>query len=294
MKVLVFGGSGMLGTDVQAVLERGFHVFCPSHSEIDILDQHRVDQCVADFDPDVIINCAAYTDVERAEDHPEDVWRLNSDAVSNLARAACKCDTRLVHMSTDYVFDGVNREYLAEDAPCRPLSIYGKTKRAGELACLTLLPERTLVVRTSWLFGGRGPNFVSTMLRLSAQKERLEVVADQFGSPTYTLDLANCLKHLLGYPEVSGIIHVSNQGTCSWHHFAEAIITGWAALGNDVVTKDVVPIPSSEWPSKAPRPSWSSFSMSKLEEEADYRMSSWEIALSDYLSFRSSDDEYQR
>jgi dTDP-4-dehydrorhamnose reductase len=288
MKVLLFGGSGMLGSDVQSVLKDDIRLYCPSRVEVDITDTAQVDRAVAEFKPDVIVNCAAYTDVEGAEENPEAAWNLNVHAVANLALGARRHHVRLIHLSTDYVFDGESKLPLSEQAACNPLSVYGRTKRAGELACLSMWPDNSLVVRTSWLFGGTGPNFVSTMLRLGSSNERLKVIADQTGSPTYTRDLARCIRHMMDLPHVKGILHASNAGTCSWHEFAEAIFKGWSSLGHEMPIRVVEPIPSTQWPTKARRPHWSALSLHKLESEAGYTMPHWETALSDYLAFRSS------
>ena len=288
MKVLLFGGSGMLGSDLHMELNPEINLYCPSHGAVDMTDPAQVDRTVSDFRPDVMVNCAAYTDVEGAEDNPQEAWKLNAQAVANLATSARRFNVRLIHVSTDYVFDGEENSPLTEEAGCNPLSVYGRTKRAGELACLSIWPDKSLVVRTSWLFGGMGSNFVSTMLRLGSSNERLKVIADQTGSPTYTRDLARCIGHLIDMPLVTGILHASNSGTCSWHAFAEAIFEGWSTLGHDMPIKVVEPIPSAQWPTKARRPQWSAFSMHRLETEVGYNMPRWENALSDYLAFRSS------
>lgn len=286
MKVLLFGGSGMLGSDVQSVLGNQVQFSCPAHSEVDVTDQAQVDQAVSDFNPDAILNCAAYTDVEGAEDDPRAAWQLNAHAVANLACAARDADVRLIHISTDYVFDGMNALPLKEDAPCRPLSAYGRSKRAGELACLAILPANSLIVRTSWLFGGMGPHFVSTMLRAAAERDRMTVIADQLGSPTYTKDLAHCLGVLTSHPEANGVVHARNSGSCSWYEFAQAIVDGWTGLGNKVLVREMKPIKTHEWPSKAQRPMHAVLSINRLDDEFSFTMPSWRDALSRHLHMR--------
>lgn len=286
-KILLLGASGMLGSDVRRVFSGQTELYTPNRSEVDVCNYSELEQAILALRPDVVINCTAYTKVDQAEDEPQQAWQLNAEAVANMARICKEAGAWLIHISTDYVFDGDGREPIGEDAPCRPASVYGLTKRAGELACLAHWGQGSLVLRTSWLYGGTGANFVSTMLRLSEERKELSVINDQFGSPTSTADLADCLSHLVREGPFHGVWHASNSGYCSWYEFATSIISGWQDLGNDLSVERIVPITSADWPSRARRPAWSVLANRCLSEQAGYSMPGWQASLGRYLEFRN-------
>ncbi|MGL5690956.1 MAG: dTDP-4-dehydrorhamnose reductase, partial [Bacteroidales bacterium] len=223
---------------------------------------------------DVIINCAAYTAVDKAEDDYELCRIINAQAVGYLAKAAQRTGAKFVHVSTDYVFDGKNYKPYTETDPILPVSVYGKTKAEGEAIALGLC-EQTLVIRTSWLYSGFGNNFVKTMLRLGQERERLNVVADQIGTPTYAADLAQAILQIVhGNLFVTGIFHFSNEGVCSWYDFTKAIhrMAG-------ITTCEVMPIRSEQYPTRAERPFYSVLDKTKIKTTYGLMIPHWEESL---------------
>lgn len=278
MRLLIFGGTGMLGRSlVTAARDRGHAALALSHAQADLEDAGRLLYWAETFRPEAVINCAAYTKVDAAEgEGREKAFAVNGKAVGNVVAAAKALGARLLHVSTDYVFDGTAREPYREDAPTNPLSVYGQSKLQGEREALAY--ERALVVRTSWLFGPGGPNFVSTMVRLIDEgKVPLRVVHDQEGCPTYTPYLAEALLDLatLG---LTGVVHYRNRERASWCDFAEEIARLWA----DNV--EVVPVTTKDFPRPAPRPAYSVLDVSRFEKAAGRRVEAWETGLAEYLS----------
>lgn len=276
MRVFVTGASGQLGWDVCRVLEaRGVEHRGVSSRELDITDGAAVERELAAYAPDALIHCAAYTAVDRAEDEPEACWRVNAEGTYHLAAACRALGCKMLYVSTDYVFPGGgSMPWEAADGTA-PQSVYGRSKLAGELAVETLL-ERYFIVRTSWVFGKNGGNFVKTMLRLSESREEVSVVCDQIGSPTYTADLAVLLCDMVA-TERYGVYHAANEGFCSWADFAAAI---FARAGK---TTRVRPISTAEYPAKACRPLNSRLSRRSLDEAGFARLPAWEDALARYL-----------
>lgn len=245
---LVTGAGGMLARDLLARLA-GADVTAVSRADLDITDADATSAAVAGHD--VVVNCAAYTQVDAAEGDEPAAFAVNAVGAANLARACTHHDARLVQVSTDYVFDGQASRPYAEDAPLAPRSAYGRTKVAGEWAALACCP-RTWVVRTAWLYGAGGPNFVRTIARLAAERDELTVVADQIGQPTWTRDVAEAIVALVEAGAAYGIWHATSSGEASWHEFAQEVVRG---LGQD--PDKVRPISSSDYPRPAPRPAWS-------------------------------------
>jgi len=278
MRCLVFGGAGMLGQAVVAeARSRGWDVRGPSRGEADITDRGRLLGWVDDFRPEAIVNCAAFTRVDDCEKEPQQAFAVNGEAVANAAAAAARAGARLLHVSTDYVFDGEARQPYQEDAAPAPRSVYGQSKLAGERHALAY--DRALVVRTSWLFGAGGPNFVATIVGLiDAGRLPLRVVSDQEGCPTYTPYLAAALLDLarLG---TTGIVHYRNREPVSWYAFAVAIARLWSA------TAEVVPVTTAEFPRPAPRPAYSVLDVARFEEIAGRPVESWEPGLAETLSW---------
>mgnify|MGYP000110578473 CR=1 FL=1 len=266
--ILVTGANGQLGNSIRR-LAAGYPQYAFVFTDVDTLDicdAQAVDAFVKEKQADYIINCAAYTAVDKAEDDEPLCLRINRDAVRNLGEAARMAGARVIHVSTDYVFDGTNHlPYVETDNTC-PASVYGRTKLAGEQALLEVCPD-AVIIRTAWLYSEFGNNFVKTMLRLGNEREQLSVVFDQIGSPTYAGDLAAAIF------AVPGIYHYSNEGVCSWYDFAVKIME----LGG--VSCHVLPIESKDYPAKAARPHFSVLNKAKIK--ATYRISipHWETSL---------------
>jgi dTDP-4-dehydrorhamnose reductase len=280
----------MLAGAVRRRLEVLLIPFEATGRELDIVDAASVlDYCrVHRFSH--VVNCAAYTRVDDAESDIEEAMAVNALGPEHLGRAADELGASIVHFSTDYVFDGNAREPYAEQAPCAPLGVYGKSKLEGERRLLRTASDgkrRTFVVRTSWLFASSGRNFVTTMLGLMRQRETLRVVADQHGRPTYTEDLAEAALALLGLSRSSnapsGVYHFANHGTTSWHGFACEILRQGRLLGMPLITRDIEPIATAEFPRPAPRPAFSVLSSERIEQELGAKPRPWQQALSDCL-----------
>lgn len=276
MRILVTGASGQLGYDVERELERrGIEHLGTSSRELDITDREAVERLMAAYRPDAAIHCAAYTKVDLAEDEPERCWAVNADGTRNMAAACRKTGAKLLYISTDYVFPGTGERSYETGDPTGPVNTYGRSKLAGELAVQSLL-EKYFIVRISWVFGKNGNNFVKTMLRLAETKAELSVVCDQIGSPTYTADLAPLLCDMV-QTERYGVYHATNEGTCAWSEFAEAI---FELAGRQVV---VHPIPTSAYPTRAARPLNSRMSKERLRDNGFQELPEWENALARYL-----------
>jgi len=275
-KILLFGAGGMLAHDAVAVLQTGFEVIPSREEELDICSAEAVHAAVSSIRPEVVINCAAYTLVDACETEREKAFAVNAEGVKHLALACRQTGSLLVHISTDYVFDGTKpAAYTETDIP-HPLSVYGQSKLAGEQYVQELL-ERYVIIRSSWLYGAGGNNFISTILRLARDKRELPVVNDQRGSPTWTRDLSRAMKALLdGNPQ--GIYHVSNQGNCTWYEYARQIVE-LAGLG-----LTVRPITTDELNRPAPRPSYSVLDCSRFTGETGMVLRNWETALEEYIA----------
>ncbi|GAA0569630.1 dTDP-4-dehydrorhamnose reductase [Rhizomicrobium electricum] len=260
MKALIIGANGQLGRGLAAAVPEGAEAVAPPEAECNLTDPDQVQGWLDRVRPDVVFNAAAYTAVDAAEQDEAAAERVNAAAVGALAEAAVRVGACLVHVSTDFVFDGVlGRPYAPDDAP-NPLSVYGRTKLAGERLALT--HPRNLVVRTAWVYDETGRNFVRTMLRLMAERDRLAVVADQIGTPTYARDLAAALWALAGQG-ASGVFHFTNEGVASWYDFAVAIREEGLAAGALKKAAMVVPIGTKDYPTPARRPAFSVLDKSK-------------------------------
>ncbi|HEY5287749.1 MAG TPA: dTDP-4-dehydrorhamnose reductase [Solirubrobacteraceae bacterium] len=283
MRILLTGAAGMLAHDVRRVGERAGHeLILVDLPELDITDEPAVIAFYERERPEATINCAAWTDVDGAESKRESAYAVNAQGVGNLARAAAGIDSPLLHISTDYVFDGTPpldvagrpRPYVESD-PTGPRSVYGETKLAGEHQVLAASPAHT-VVRTAWLYGIDGPNFVATMLRLADEREAVQVVDDQIGSPTWSGHLAPAIVGLLER-QVSGLVHLTGTGSVSWNGFAKEIFRQ-AELGCRVEAAT-----SAEMARPAPRPAWSAM---ESEREDVLPMPDWRDGLAGYMAAR--------
>lgn len=276
MKVLVTGVKGQLGYDVVAELERcGLEAIGVDIDEMDITDASSVDSVIRQAAPDAVIHCAAYTAVDAAEDNEEMCRRVNAAGTENIARVCADLDIKMIYISTDYVFDGTGERPWEPEDRCAPQSVYGLTKYEGEQAVEKLL-HKYFIVRIAWVFGVNGKNFIKTMLNLAKTRDTISVVDDQYGSPTYTYDLAKLLVNMV-QTDKYGIYHASNEGICTWYEFACAI---FKEAGVDV---KVLPVTSAEFAAKAARPCNSRMSKEKLSANGFDRLPGWEDALKRYL-----------
>ena len=274
--ILVTGATGQLGHDVMMELkQRGMGCIGTSSTDMDITDRDAVSRYIGNIKPSCVIHCAAYTAVDKAEDEPELCMLINADGTENLAEACREIDAEMIYISTDYVFGGEGDTPYETNSPKGPLQIYGKSKLAGEEAVQRHL-ERFYIVRTSWVFGENGNNFVKTMLRLAQDRNEISVVDDQVGSPTYTTDLAALLCDM-AMSGTYGAYHATNEGFCSWAEFAEVIIR---VNGSEC---RVNPIPTEQYPAKAARPKNSRLSKASLDEAGFKRLPGWREALNKYL-----------
>lgn len=257
MKVLITGAGGQVGRSLLSAAPVATTLLTTSHKELDVADARAVGDYVRLHSPDVIINAAAHTAVDRAESEPELARRVNSDGPRHLAAAARETGARLVHISTDFVFDGAGSVPYRPDAATNPLSVYGATKLAGEKAVLEELPGHSVVVRTAWVYAAQGSNFLRTMLRVMKANGAVRVVADQVGTPTAAKSLAETLWKILEKPEINGIHHWTDAGVASWYDFAVAIAEEGAQRGLLPEGVIVTPIATAEYPTPARRPSYS-------------------------------------
>lgn len=257
MRILVTGAGGQVGRALTGQVPPGVDVLGCGHKDLDITDAQAVNENVRRQTPDVIINAAAYTAVDRAESEPDLARRINVDGARNLAAAARNIGARVIHISTDFVFDGAASTPYKPDAVTNPLSVYGATKRDGERAVLAELPERSVILRTAWVYAAEGSNFVRTMLRVMKANGAVRVVADQVGTPTAARSLSEVLWQIVEKPEVSGIHHWTDAGVASWYDFAVAIAEEGAELGLVGQDVTVTPIATHEYPTPARRPSYS-------------------------------------
>lgn len=269
------GVGGQLGYDVCKVLTaRGIKHWGVDVQDFDITDEQAVREYITAYCPEAVIHCSAWTAVDRAEDEIEKVRAVNAGGARNIASVCREIGAKMLYISTDYVFPGTGERFYEPDDPTGPLGAYGRTKLEGEQAVRELL-DRYFIVRISWVFGKNGNNFVKTMLRLAETKAEVNVVCDQIGSPTYTVDLAPLLCDMI-MTDKYGIYHATNEGVCSWAEFAREI---FRLTGKNV---RVNAIPTSEYPTRAVRPMNSRMSKAKLEEMGFARLPSWQDALGRY------------
>ena len=286
MDILILGGAGQVGTELQAYAwPDGVRVHAPDRQSLDITDEAALVAALDARPYAAVLNPAAYTAVDRAESEVAAAWRLNALAPAILAAETAKRDIPLVHVSTDYVFDGTGEGFYAPDAPMNPRSVYGASKAAGEMAVRSGNP-RHAIVRTAWVVSPHRGNFVKTMLRLSAERDKLTVVDDQHGCPTSATDLAQaCARialRLAADPDApTGTFHCVNAGATTWRGFAEAIVAGSAARGGRAIP--VTGIPTSAYPTPARRPANSRLSTRSLSDAFGIAPRPWEAALDDIL-----------
>jgi len=276
MKIFVTGVKGQLGYDVVNELEgRGIETIGVDIEEMDITDSTSTWAVIKEAAPDAVIHCAAYTAVDAAEDNEDICRKVNTEGTQNIAAVCKDLDIPMMYISTDYVFDGQGERPWKPDDKRNPLSVYGQTKYEGELAVQNTL-DKYFIVRITWAFGVNGKNFVRTMLRLAETNDKITVVNDQFGAPTYTYDLAVLLADMI-VTDKYGIYHATNEGNCSWYEFAREIFR------EADIDMEVIPVSSNAYNAKAARPVNSRMDKKKLDENSFKRLPEWQDALKRYL-----------
>ena len=298
MKLLLFGGNGQVGTELRRSLARFGDVVVTTRNGMlsegipcetaDFNAPKTLAALIERVAPDVVVNAAAYTAVDAAEDDAAAAFRANAEAPHVIAEACSRRDSFMVHYSTDYVFDGLGSRPYLEDDPVSPLGVYGASKLAGEIA-IRDSGARHLIFRTAWVYAIHGRNFMRTMLRLASERDELRVVADQIGSPTPAAVIADVTAHVLAQsPRHSGLWHLTASGQTSWHGFAGAIMT--QAFERRLLSRkpNVVPISTAEYPTRASRPAYSVLDCGRLEAEFGFQLPHWQDALGDVLDGLSS------
>lgn len=279
MRILVTGAAGMLGTDVcRTATDAGLEVLAYERARLDVTDAAAVEAATRRAGPDVVVNCAAWTDVDGAETSPEAAMSVNGAGAANVARAAAGCGAWTVHVSTDYVFDGSKSEPYVESDPVAPVSVYGRSKLEGERAVAREAPDRHTIVRSSWLFGAVGRCFPKTILRLAAERDELTVVADQVGCPTFTPHLATALIDLGRSRRLAGVAHVAAAEQCSWFEFASEIVS------SAQLSTRIKPGRTSDMPRPAPRPA---YSVLRSERAGAPTLPGWHQGLDEFMALRA-------
>ena len=274
--ILVTGSTGQLGSDVvKELLKRGYSTLSPNRSEFNLCSEDSIRNYILNSNCEAIVHCAAYTQVDKAEDEKDLCIKINATATKHIVKCAKILDIPMIYISTDYVFDGTKDGEYTENDETNPINIYGESKLVGEKYVQEIL-EKYYIVRTSWVFNINGKNFIETMLRLSKANNQLSIVNDQIGSPTYTKDLSRLLVDMLETSKY-GLYHATNEGYCSWYEFADTIFK----LAN--INIDIKAINSNEYASRAKRPLNSKLSKDKLIEYGFKPLPHWEDALKDYL-----------
>lgn len=290
-KIALIGANGMLATAVQRLAPKKYLIQVYDLPDFDVTNREHIFS-LQDNPPEIIINCAAFTNVDGCETQQELAMRVNGAGPGLLAELASKIDALLVHISTDFVFDGSKASpYREEDQP-QPLSVYGKSKLVGEQQILDSGLKKYYIVRTSWLYGAGGNNFVETIIRLAKEKPELKIIADQRGTPTWTEDLARAIFELLNLsdPSFYGIYHFSNAGECSWFDFAKEIV----ALEQEqqkLAVEKILSIPTDGYPLPAERPKYSVMSKQKIKQTTGMEIPIWQESLKKYYKERSSDTD---
>ncbi len=283
MRTLLTGSKGQLARCFRDRLPENWELIATDSTSLDITDTEAVRNMVQNFQPDAIVNAAAFTAVDKAEAHVGTAFAVNATAVHNLASAARACQARFIHISTDYVFDGTNKTPYKEQDYTNPQSVYGRTKVSGELLALAANPD-SVIIRTSWLFSEYGNNFVKTMIRLAGERDNLSIVHDQTGSPTYAGDLAQAIITLLQQPVAPrGIYHYGGNKSVTWYEFAQAIFQAAQQQAPNFRVPQLNAITTDQYPLPAPRPAYSIMDCQKIENECGIKASDWQKALNEII-----------
>ncbi len=278
--ILITGANGQLGNEIRRIAsfhENNFQFFFTDVAELDITDQQAIEDFIRENNIKYIVNCAAYTAVDKAEDDVALCYRINRDAVANLGAAATNNGSKIIHISTDYVYDGTTSRPYTETDAVNPQSVYGKSKQEGEAALIKACPD-SIIIRTAWLYSIFGNNFVKTMMKYGKERDTLNVVADQTGTPTNAADLANAIIKILDYSEANsfkpGIYHYSNEGITTWYDFTLAI-----HKHAGIINCTVNPITTDQYPTKATRPKYSVLDKTKIKTTFKITIPEWEKSL---------------
>lgn len=287
-QILLTGASGQLGKTIQALWSQSeltdhYELHPVSRQQLDITSAEDVAKLFEELKPAIVINCSAYTAVDKAESDQENAYLVNEDGPKNLAISCAKNGARLIHVSTDFVFSGAFEKPIALDQATNPAGVYGASKRAGELAVIEKLSDSAVIIRTSWLYSPFNANFVKTMLRLMAEKESLGVVADQRGAPTSTSSLAQAIFKAINIPEVNGVFHWSDAADISWYDFAVAIQESALTTGLLKKAIPINPIKTSDYPTPAARPAYSVLDCSQTEADLGLQQLDWRTQLDQVL-----------
>ncbi len=287
MTILVTGANGQLGRETVLALQAdGEPHIAIGREELDFSRSDQVAEAIADYAADWVVNCAAYTQVDKAEEERELAFAINRDAARAVAEGVKRSGARLLHVSTDFIFGGEQSRPYKEDDAVGPLGVYGQSKLEGEQAVQDVLPE-ALILRTAWVYGVHGHNFVKTILRLAAERETLRVVDDQIGTPSWTGDITRAIQALIA-AKATGTYHFTNEGVASWYDFAVEIVASAKQLGFPVMTKTIQPIPTEDFPLPAKRPAYSVMSKVKIRTVLDYQIPHWRKSLQAMLKQQSS------
>jgi dTDP-4-dehydrorhamnose reductase len=278
MKCLVTGAAGQLGREtVLALQAAGEDVIGIDREELDFSQPNEVAEGIAAHRAAWVINCAAYTNVDKAEQEQELVFRVNRDSAKAVAEGVAAYGGRLLHVSTDFIFGGEQSRPYAEDDPAKPLGVYGQSKWEGEQGVQDVMPD-AVILRTAWVYGIHGHNFVKTLLRLAAERDELRVVDDQIGTPAWTADITRALLSLIE-ADASGVFNFTNEGVASWYDFASEIVANARDLGLPLKVKKISPIPTVDFPTPATRPAYSVLSKVKIRQVLDYSIPHWRESL---------------
>lgn len=282
MKIWVIGSEGLLGSTISRICQvRNISFVSTTRAEVDITSSELLKRYADKFQPTHIINCAAYTDVDRAEKEPEEAFAVNATGAENIAQVARKSDAKLLHISTDYVFSGAERiTPFSELDPCQPIGVYGTSKWEGELRILQEFPQ-ACILRTSWLFGSKGKNFLSGLLGLLLSKETIQATSDQRGRATYAKDLAEAALALICH---SGIFHFANHGEASRYEIAQEMKAIALEKGVQIACREIIPVKASDFPAAAPRPEYSVLCTKKIEGILGWKPRSWKEVISEYVA----------
>jgi len=291
MRILVTGASGQVGLALAKELSPLGNLCLADRQNLDLSKPHAIPERLEEIKPDIIVNAAAYTAVDKAESEPDIAYAVNGSAVGVLGEWAARNGVPLIHFSTDYVFDGQASEPYDESRPVNPISVYGKSKAEGE-SLLLRTGAQCLIVRTAWVYSSTGKNFLKTMVRLAAERDELAVVSDQVGAPTSAVQIAKFIRYVVSegraalparFEKSSHLVHFTASGWTSWHGFASAIVAGMRRRDLSVKATKVRAIPSSDYPTPAVRPKFSRLSMARLQRVFDFHSEPWEMALDDVL-----------
>jgi dTDP-4-dehydrorhamnose reductase len=282
-RIVIIGAGGRLGAALTREFKKKFDVTAFTHSQIDFADFNELEETVSRMDFDLLINCAALTNVDLCEEQPDQAFRVNAEAPGLLAEICSQKKAKLIHFSTDYVFDGEKREPYTEEDEARPISTYGESKREGEQNVLGL-QDRHLVVRVSWVFGRDRASFIDAMIQRARENDHVDAIADKFSTPTYTSDIAEMLPQFFDVDVPGGVLHFANSGECSWQEYAQHALDSCQASGVSLKARTVKPLKLTDMKSwVARRPVYSVLSTAKYAKLTGVSPRSWRDAVADYI-----------